>query len=249
MPQFRFEHAQDVDTVFNLITSPDELTARCEALGERNAKAEASESGGVTNTQIAREVDQELPGFAKRLFKPTNTLVEREQWRSVDGGYEAKGQLKIVGTGATIDSTIRLSPQRLRMRVRDRLAGDGEGAAHSQKARIVHRRHGAREPSQPARALCPEAWGVGVGGTVSSPGALKTQGKEQAARPPRMRFAVGCVARARARWDNTEGYDSTNQGMALRTLQTTRLPCRTRGTCHPRASSRIQIRNVHRLPR
>jgi len=110
MPQFRFEHAQDVDTVFNLITSPDELTARCEALGERNAKAEASESGGVTNTQIAREVDQELPGFAKRLFKPTNTLVEREQWRSVDGGYEAKGQLKIVGTGATIDSTIRLSP-------------------------------------------------------------------------------------------------------------------------------------------
>ncbi len=110
MPRFQHEYSQDASTVFNLMTSPNELIRRCEALGERNTKAEVNESGGVTKTQIAREVEQELPGFAKRLFKPTNTLVEREEWRSVDGRYEGKGQLKIVGTGATIDSTIRLSP-------------------------------------------------------------------------------------------------------------------------------------------
>ena len=110
MPRFQHDYSQDANTVFNLITSSEELVRRCEALGERNAKAEVSESAGVTKTQIARDVDQELPGFAKKLFKPTNTLVEREEWRSVDGRYEGKGQLKIVGTGATIDSTIRLSP-------------------------------------------------------------------------------------------------------------------------------------------
>ncbi len=110
MPRFQHEYSQDVDTVFELITSPDELIRRCEALGERNVKVEVSEGGGVTKTQIAREVEQELPGFAKKLFKPTNTLVEREKWRSVDGRYEGEGQLKIVGTGATIDSTIQLSP-------------------------------------------------------------------------------------------------------------------------------------------
>ena len=110
MPKFRFDHAQDVDTVFNLITSGDELAARCEALGERDVKVEVSESGGGTKVQIARVVEQELPGFAKKLFKPTNRLVEREEWRRVDSRYEATGQLKIVGTGATIDSTIRLSP-------------------------------------------------------------------------------------------------------------------------------------------
>lgn len=110
MPRFQHEYSQDLDTVFHLITSPDELTRRCEALGERNAKAEVSESGGVTKTQVAREVEQELPGFARKLLKPTNTLVEREEWRSVDGRYEGKGRLKIVGTGATIDSTIQLSP-------------------------------------------------------------------------------------------------------------------------------------------
>lgn len=110
MPRFRFEHARDTDTVFQLMTNRDELTKRCEALGERNVQVEVDESGGVTKTQIVREVERELPGFAKRLLKPKNTLVEREEWRSVEGRYEGKGQLKIVGTGATIDSTIRLSP-------------------------------------------------------------------------------------------------------------------------------------------
>ena len=110
MPSFRFEHSSDADTVFRLITNPDELTRRCEALGERNVKVEVSEAGGTTKAQIVREVERELPGFAKKLLKPKNTLVEREEWRSVDDRYVAKGQLKIVGTGARIDSMIGLSP-------------------------------------------------------------------------------------------------------------------------------------------
>ena len=111
MPHFGHEHSQDVDTVFQLITDPDALTKRCEALGERDVKVEVSEAGGTTKIQIAREADQELPGFAKKLFKPTNVLVEREEWKSAGDRKVAKGQLKIVGTGARIDSTIQLSPQ------------------------------------------------------------------------------------------------------------------------------------------
>jgi hypothetical protein len=111
MPRFRFEYAQDVDTVFQLITDPDALTKRCEALGERDAKVAVSEAGGTTKIQVARQVDQELPGFAKKLFKPTNVLVEREEWRSAGDRRVAKGELKIVGTGARIDSRIELSPQ------------------------------------------------------------------------------------------------------------------------------------------
>ena len=110
MPRFRFEHGDDADTVFQPMTDRDELTKRCESLGERNVRVEVSESGGVTKTQIAREVERDLPGFAKKLFKAKNTLVEREEWHSVNGQYEGKGQLKIVGTGATINSKIRLSP-------------------------------------------------------------------------------------------------------------------------------------------
>jgi hypothetical protein len=111
MPRFRFEHAGDVDTVFQLMTDPDALTARCEALGERDVKVEVSREGDETKTRVAREVEQELPGFAKKLFKPTNVLVEREEWRSEGDRRVAKGQLKIAGTGATIDSTITLSPK------------------------------------------------------------------------------------------------------------------------------------------
>jgi hypothetical protein len=111
MPNFRHEYTQDVDTVFRLMTDPDALTKRCEALGERDVKVEVSEEGGTTKTRVAREVEQELPGFAKKLFKPTNVLVEKEEWQSGGDRKTAKGQLKIVGTGATIDSRITLSPQ------------------------------------------------------------------------------------------------------------------------------------------
>jgi len=110
MPRFRFEYPHDVDTVFRLITDPDALTKRCEALGERDVKVEVSEEGGTTKTRIAREVEQELPGFAKKLFKPTNVVVEREEWRSDGNRKVGTGNLKIVGTGASIDSTIELSP-------------------------------------------------------------------------------------------------------------------------------------------
>jgi len=111
MPRFRHEYPQDTDTVFALITNPDALTKRCEALGERDVKVEVSEEAGTTKIRIAREVEQELPGFAKRLFKPTNVLVEKEEWQSSGDRKTAKGHLKIVGTGATFDSTITLSPQ------------------------------------------------------------------------------------------------------------------------------------------
>ena len=111
MPHFRFEYSQDVDTVFALITNPDALTRRCEALGERDVKIEVTEEGGTTKIRLQREADQELPGFAKKLFKPTNILVEREEWRSDGDRKVATGQLKIAGTGARLDSTIRLSPQ------------------------------------------------------------------------------------------------------------------------------------------
>jgi len=111
MPKFRHEYPQDVDTVFRLMTDPDALAKRCEALGERDIKVDVTEEGGTTKVRIAREVEQELPGFAKRLFKPTNVLVEREEWRASGDRKTAKGHLKIVGTGATFDSTITLSPQ------------------------------------------------------------------------------------------------------------------------------------------
>jgi hypothetical protein len=111
MPKFRFEHSKDVDTVFALITDPDALAKRCEALGERDINVEVTSTASTTNLRIAREVEQELPGFAKKLFKPTNVLVEREEWRSEGDRKVAKGQLKIAGTGATLDSTITLSPR------------------------------------------------------------------------------------------------------------------------------------------
>jgi hypothetical protein len=110
MPRFRHEYPHDANTVFALITDPKALTDRCNALGERKVEVEVTREGDVTKTRIQREVEQELPGFAKKLFKPVNVLVEREEWRSEGDRKIGTGHLKIAGTGATIDSRIVLSP-------------------------------------------------------------------------------------------------------------------------------------------
>jgi hypothetical protein len=110
MPKFRFEYAQNVDTVFALITDREALTRRCEALGETNIEVDVVDGDGSKAVTIVRDVEQELPGFAKKLFKPKNKLVEREQWRTGGAEKTAAGRLDIVGTGGKIESTIRLSP-------------------------------------------------------------------------------------------------------------------------------------------
>lgn len=110
MPKFRFEYAQDIDTVFALITDREALIRRCEALGETDIEVDVVDGDGGKTVTIVRQVEQELPGFAKRLFKPKNKLVEREQWQTGGEQKTATGRLNIVGTGGTIDSTIRLSP-------------------------------------------------------------------------------------------------------------------------------------------
>ena len=110
MPKFRFEYAQDVDTVFALMTDPAALIRRCESLGEWNVEVDVAEGDGSKTVTIKREVEQELPGFAKKLFKPKNTLLEREQWQTGGEQKTARGHLDILGTGGKIDSTIRLSP-------------------------------------------------------------------------------------------------------------------------------------------
>ncbi len=110
MPKFRFEYARDIDTVFALMTDPEAITRRCEALGEWNVRVDVVDGDDSKTVTIKREVEQELPGFAKKLFKPKNTLVEREQWQTGGEQKTAHGHLDIVGTGGKIDSTIRLSP-------------------------------------------------------------------------------------------------------------------------------------------
>ena len=110
MPHLTINYAQDIDTVYRFVTDPDRIKKRCEASGERNVRIQVEEAGGTLVITSTREIDSDLPGFAKKLFSPTNTIVERREWRDAGDKKTCRSHIDVVGTPGKIDSNITISP-------------------------------------------------------------------------------------------------------------------------------------------
>lgn len=110
MPNLTINYKQDVDTVYRFVTDPEVIKKRCESNGERNVRVEVEESGGMKIITATREIDSDLPGFAKKLFSSTNTIIERREWRDAGDTKTCKSHIDVVGTPGKIDSNITLSP-------------------------------------------------------------------------------------------------------------------------------------------
>ena len=110
MPPLTINYTQDVDTVYQFVTDPESIKQRCEASGERNVRIEVEEAGGTKVITATREIDSDLPGFAKKLFNATNTIIERREWRNAGETKTCKSHIDVVGTPGKIDSNVTISP-------------------------------------------------------------------------------------------------------------------------------------------
>jgi hypothetical protein len=110
MPHLTINYTQDVNTVYDFVTDPENIKKRCEASGERNVRIEVEESGGTKIITATREIDSDLPGFAKKLFNATNTIIERREWRDAGEKKTCKSHIDVVGTPGKIDSNVTISP-------------------------------------------------------------------------------------------------------------------------------------------
>jgi hypothetical protein len=110
MPHLTINYAQDIDTVYRFVTDPERIKKRCEASGEKNVRIQVEESGGTLVITSTREIDSDLPGFAKKLFSATNTIVERREWRDAGDKKTCRSHIDVVGTPGKIDSNITISP-------------------------------------------------------------------------------------------------------------------------------------------
>jgi hypothetical protein len=109
MPHLTINYTQDVDTVYQFVTDPESIKKRCEASGERNVRIEVEEAGGTKVITATREIDSDLPGFAKKLFNATNTIIERREWRNAGEKKTCKSHIDVVGTPGKIDSNVTIS--------------------------------------------------------------------------------------------------------------------------------------------
>ncbi|MGB7478671.1 MAG: DUF2505 family protein, partial [Polyangiales bacterium] len=103
MLKLTINYSQDVDTVYRFVTDPEQIKKRCEASGERNVRIQVEDSGGTKIITSTREIDSDLPAFAKKLFSATNTIVERREWRDAGEKKTCKSHIDVLRTPGEID--------------------------------------------------------------------------------------------------------------------------------------------------
>ena len=98
----------DVERMFALVTDPDFLRRRAEALGELEVDVTVDRDGGQLKIQITREVEQSLPSFMKKLYSGRQRLVDRQAWGR-DGAAHISDWTVQLGDGKRIQLRGRLT--------------------------------------------------------------------------------------------------------------------------------------------
>ena len=110
-------YAAAVDDVFALFTDPDVVRARYEAAGDRDIEIlECGPQGGPTGDgfviRTSRTVDVDLPGFARKVLKPTNTMIQVDTWsaRDLDGARDGDFDIEVKGAPVNVSGEMRIEP-------------------------------------------------------------------------------------------------------------------------------------------
>jgi hypothetical protein len=109
MVDIRREHTFDapIGDVWKMFSDPTSHVSKFEAMGHTDIEVvEQKKTKQGLRMVISRTVTVDLPGFAKKVLKPTNTVVSTDEWADRgDGTYggtfsaETKGApLKVKGT-------------------------------------------------------------------------------------------------------------------------------------------------------
>ncbi len=108
-----------VDAAMALFADRDATVAKYTGMGHRDvAMLDVTRTDDELRVVSTRVVDVDLPGFAKKALKPTNTMVQTDQWRRGDGDAWA----------GTFDVEVKGSPVRIAGRMT--LVPDGGGCRH-----------------------------------------------------------------------------------------------------------------------
>jgi Protein of unknown function (DUF2505) len=93
----RHRYDRSVDEVFALVTDPDFLKRRAEAAGEKNVVVRVDRDGARMTIRIERDLERKLPGFMKKVFNPTNHLVDVQTWDTSGASKTSEWTVEVQG--------------------------------------------------------------------------------------------------------------------------------------------------------
>lgn len=91
--------------VWAMLCDPDAHVAKYEHMGHRDVSVVSSDVAGDSfDITIVRQVDIDVPGIAKKVINPSNTVTSTDHWElGVDG--TATGQTEVDIKGVPVQST------------------------------------------------------------------------------------------------------------------------------------------------
>lgn len=99
-----------VETVFDLMTDPQSIVDRCEALGEKDIECEVEDEGRKTFVRSKRTLKRELPKVLAAMFSSENTIVFDEQWEKIGNHYIGSYTADVQGQPVVLKASFSLKP-------------------------------------------------------------------------------------------------------------------------------------------
>lgn len=101
-------YAAPAEAVLDVFATEDAVRARYEGMGHRDVEVERLERGDGTLVVVSRRVvEVDLPGFARKVLQPTNTMVQSDTWaRGADGWT---GSFNVEVEGAPVELSGRMT--------------------------------------------------------------------------------------------------------------------------------------------
>ena len=105
-------YAAPLDSVLDMFGDPDAVVARYEGMGHRDVEVlECTRTDDSLRVRTSRVVEVDLPGFARKVLSPTNTMVQTDEWTaSGDGTWDGTVAVDVQGAPVKMSGSMRLEP-------------------------------------------------------------------------------------------------------------------------------------------
>jgi hypothetical protein len=105
-------YAASIDAVLTMLADAAATTAKYESMGHRDIEIiDCARADATLHVESSRVVDVDLPGFAKKVLKPTNTMHQNDEWHEVgDGSWEGVFGVEVAGAPIQLSGVMRLVP-------------------------------------------------------------------------------------------------------------------------------------------
>lgn len=100
-----------VDAVIDMLANADAVTQRYSGMGHRDIEIrECERSADSARIVTSRVVDVDLPGFARKVIAPTNTMVQTDEWHRDGEVWNGTFDVQVDGAPVEMSGTLSVTP-------------------------------------------------------------------------------------------------------------------------------------------